>query len=359
MSLRFPFLTAAARVLRGRVSAAMGLGLGGLCVLIVAGCSGQPTRYAGAGNGRVFDPRLGVYASPKVVGDGEAIPRGGGGYLTGRPYVIGGRTYYPSERPEGYSVVGVASWYGDAFHGRRTANGEVFDKNSITAAHPTLPLPSYARVTNLKNGHSLIVRVNDRGPYHGGRVMDVSQRVAEALDFRSEGMARIKVEYVGRAGLGGSDDRKLLATLRVDGAPAQIDGAPPTEVAEAVPPSDPEVPVPPPEPARVAARVTPPSEMTILPDAETRSRFPRRPAPMPPLRPYDVTQATVVAGPRPEARARIDRPIDPTRLARSGASVPLAFAAGERGFAGAERSAPTPRRAVPPRAGDLADAETR
>ena len=81
----------------------------------------------------------------------------------------------------------MASWYGAAFHGRRTANGEVYDMASLTAAHPTMPLPSYARVTNLGNGYSIIVRVNDRGPYHAGRVMDVSSRVADVLDMKAHG----------------------------------------------------------------------------------------------------------------------------------------------------------------------------
>jgi rare lipoprotein A len=196
---------------------------GGL-VLALAGCSAQPMRTAS--NGRIWDPALGVWSSPKLVADGEAVPKGGGAYLTGRPYVIGGRTYVPRQDASGYSVVGIASWYGDAFHGRRTANGEIFDKRSISAAHPTLPLPSYVRVTNLKNGRSMVVRVNDRGPYHGGRVMDVSQRVAESLDFRGEGTARIRVDYVGRAPLGGSDDERLIATLRTDGGPAQLQGLP-------------------------------------------------------------------------------------------------------------------------------------
>ena len=84
----------------------------------------------------------------------------------------------------------MASWYGDAFQGRRTANGEIYDKASLTAAHPTMPLPSYARVTNLVNGYSIIVRVNDRGPYRGGRVMDVSSRVADVLDFKGAGTAQ-------------------------------------------------------------------------------------------------------------------------------------------------------------------------
>jgi rare lipoprotein A (peptidoglycan hydrolase) len=82
-----------------------------------------------------------------------------------------------------YAKVGLASWYGDAFHGRLTANGEVYDMTHLTAAHPTMPLPSYARVTNLKNGSSVIVRVNDRGPYHEGRIIDVSERAAQMLDY--------------------------------------------------------------------------------------------------------------------------------------------------------------------------------
>ena len=105
------------------------------------------------------------HASRKVVADGERVPRGGGQYLVGRPYTVAGRRYYPAENPS-YTAVGMASWYGAAFHGRRTANGEVYDMASLSAAHPTMPLPSYARVTNLGNGYSVIVRVNDRGPYH-------------------------------------------------------------------------------------------------------------------------------------------------------------------------------------------------
>ena len=91
----------------------------------------------------------------------------------------------------------MASWYGDDFHGRLTANGEVFDMTSLTAAHPTLPIPSYARVTNVRNGKSLIVRVNDRGPYHGNRLIDVSNKAAELLEFKANGVARVRVEYVG------------------------------------------------------------------------------------------------------------------------------------------------------------------
>ena len=164
------------------------------------------------------DPKYGVSSSPRVVALGDPVPKGGGTYRVGKPYVVAGRTYVPEEDVN-YRAEGMASWYGDDFHGRLTANGEVFDMTSLTAAHPTLPMPSYARVTNVSNGKSLIVRVNDRGPYHGNRLIDVSNKAAELLEFKGNGVAKVRVEYVGRAPLEGSDDRQLLATLRT-GVPA-------------------------------------------------------------------------------------------------------------------------------------------
>lgn len=124
--------------------------------------------------------------------------------------------------PEGYSAKGLASWYGPAFHGRMTSDGEIFDRNALTAAHPSLPLPCYARVTNLNNGRSVIVRVNDRGPFHKGRILDVSEKTADMLGFRHAGTGRIKVDYVGPASLAGSDERRLMASYRDDGKPAQM-----------------------------------------------------------------------------------------------------------------------------------------
>src|SRR5262245_31270042 len=165
-----------------------------------------------------LDPKYGVAASPRVVEFGDPVPKGGGTYRVGRPYTVGGRLYVPEE-DRGYSAIGLASWYGDDFHGRLTANGEIFDMTSISAAHPTLPMPSYARVTNLNNGKSLIVRVNDRGPYHANRVMDVSHRAAKLLEFDRIGTARVRVDYGGRAPLDGSDDRQPMATFRT-GEPA-------------------------------------------------------------------------------------------------------------------------------------------
>jgi rare lipoprotein A (peptidoglycan hydrolase) len=156
--------------------------------------------------------------SKRVVEEGEPVPKGGGSYRVGSPYQMNGRLYSPAENPS-YRSEGMASWYGPDFHGRLTANGEVYDMHSISAAHPTMPLPSYARVTNLDNGRSIIVRVNDRGPYARNRVVDVSIGAAKALSFYGHGVARVRVEYVGRAPLEGSDDRMLMATLR-EGAPA-------------------------------------------------------------------------------------------------------------------------------------------
>ena len=192
------------------------------------------------------DQRWGVSASPRVVGFGEPVPRGGGVYHVGAPYSVGGRVYYP-EANSHYDAVGLASWYGDDFHGRYTANGEVFDVNGISAAHPTLPLPSYVRVTNMANGHSMIVRVNDRGPYVGNRIIDLSVKAAHLLGFYSRGTAQVRVQYVGRAPMQGSDDRVLEATLRVN-EPAPL----PSAVRVAETPVFPPAP-PPPAPGRMFA----------------------------------------------------------------------------------------------------------
>jgi rare lipoprotein A len=198
----------------------------------LAGCAQQPQTMHGK---EYFPSSVYGQASPRVIADGQEIPRGGGVYKTGSTYTVAGHTYYPMEGNH-YSGVGMASWYGDAFHGRRTANGEIYDRNSISAAHPTMPLPSYARVTNLRNHYSIIVRVNDRGPFAPGRIMDVSRRVADLLDFRRTGTTRVKVDFVGQASLAGSDDGKLAATLRQDGQMARLDmHHPPTFVAETDP----------------------------------------------------------------------------------------------------------------------------
>lgn len=182
--------------------------LGAGACLLLANCA--PGKFASR-----FDPKYGVSSSPRVVDFDQPVPKGGGTYRIGKPYQVAGRTYVPEENLH-YRAEGLASWYGDDFHGRRTANGEVFDMTSITAAHPTLPMPCYVRVTNTANSKSLIVRVNDRGPYHGNRIIDVSHRAATLLGFQGNGVARVRVEYVGRAPLEGSDDAMLVATLRTN-----------------------------------------------------------------------------------------------------------------------------------------------
>src|SRR5271154_5527948 len=327
----------------------------GVAAWAVAGCAPPPPPHVSYSHGHEhFSQSKYGHASRKVVADGEAVPRGGGQYLIGRPYTVAGRRYYPAENPS-YTAVGMASWYGAAFHGRRTANGEVYDMASLSAAHTTMPLPSYARVTNLENGYSVIVRVNDRGPYHAGRVTDVSSRVADVLDMKAMGTAKVKVDYVGPAPLEGSDDSQLLASLRTDGSPANMIGysapvmmanaaaeqtetiwsffsgggggrggqqpqpeappapapapapePPPIQVASAPEPAAPE-PVPaPPEPVRVAAA---PVDSGVAPtEAGDTAPSPPEPipfahltrgaVPLPPPRPFDLSlsrNSTVVA----------------------------------------------------------------
>jgi rare lipoprotein A len=159
-----------------------------------------------------IDPKTGTSASKRVVADGQPVPRGGGTYKIGAPYKISGRWYTPTEDPN-YDRQGRGSWYGTDFHGRKTANGEVFDMNALTAAHPTLPLPSYVYVTNLNNNRTVLVRVNDRGPYANDRIIDMSRASARALGFENQGITQVRVKFAGRAPLDGNDyhERQFLA----------------------------------------------------------------------------------------------------------------------------------------------------
>lgn len=161
-------------------------------MLIVAACA--QTRLAvhaakqlGGGSGT---PGAEATVSP------DGVPIGPGGvYKVGAAYTVAGRTYTPRVDP-GYDRTGIASWYGKDFNGLRTANGEIFNMNALTAAHKTLPLPVYVRVTNLENGRTLVVRVNDRGPFAAGRIIDLSRRSAQLLGFRTKGTARVRVRVV-------------------------------------------------------------------------------------------------------------------------------------------------------------------
>jgi len=131
------------------------------------------------------------------------VPPSAGVFKIGQPYQVENVWYYPREQPD-YDETGIASWYGPTFYGRSTANGEKYDGNQLTAAHKTLPMPVNVRVTNLDNGKSLVVRVNDRGPYARGRIIDLSKRAAELLDVVQFGTARVRVTYLGRADLNGA-----------------------------------------------------------------------------------------------------------------------------------------------------------
>ncbi|WP_457108079.1 septal ring lytic transglycosylase RlpA family protein [Methylobacterium sp. P5_C11] len=309
--------------------------------LATANCATSPQQKLAAGNG--IDPKYGVKASPRLYNEGDAIPKGGGRRYTGKPYVVAGQTYVPKENPNGYVREGLASWYGSAFHGRMTANGEVFDRHSIAAAHPTLPLPSYARVTNLDNGYSMVVRVNDRGPYHAGRVMDVSEEAADALGFHRKGTAHVRVEYVGKASVAGSDDRKLLASLRTDGRPAgrstvMMADLGPTEDTERFARS---------APAPLAFR---PAQDSAPEPAEAPAARPERPTPV--RAPIVLASAavTVPAAVQPTApRVREFRPAPVQTAARGGG-----LAAGNLKVAGLNPSLAQALAPAPPPAHGLA-----
>jgi rare lipoprotein A len=283
-------------------------------LVLSAGCLAL-ANCSGGGLSSKLDPKYGTSVSARVVEPGEPVPKGGGVYRVGKPYTIAGREYVPQEDIN-YSAVGMASWYGDDFHGRYTANGEIFDMNSISAAHKTLPLPSYVRVTNLANHRSLVVRVNDRGPYVGDRVIDVSVKSAQLLGFHGHGLAKVQVDYIGRAPLAGSDDAKLAATLREGTgapvmvaankpfAPAFFDARPMTQVAARAP-------TPPERPYRLGEGAR---EVPAEPETRMASRAP-------------TTELAAAARPRPaESVARKSIESGPIEPAEPGVSPVSAYA---------------------------------
>jgi rare lipoprotein A len=174
-------------------------------------------------------------------GSGERVPPGGGKgiYKVGQPYQIDGTWYYPAE-DWNYDETGIASWYGEQFHGKYTANGEVFDLNQVTAAHRTLPMPTVVRVTNLENGRSIEVRVNDRGPYARGRIIDMSRRAAQLLGFEGQGTAKVRVQIDVPASI-------QVASLagRRGTEPALAAAAPPPQAAPVPPVAAEPLPAPP------------------------------------------------------------------------------------------------------------------
>lgn len=136
-----------------------------------------------------------IDAAVKSTGKCKAVSAPGPKKI-GKPYKINGITYYPMESADGYSEVGVASWYGPGFHGKLTANGETYNQKAMTAAHKTLPLPTLVKVENLENGKSVVVRVNDRGPYSKGRIIDLTEVAARRLDMLDKGTAKVRVSVL-------------------------------------------------------------------------------------------------------------------------------------------------------------------
>lgn len=209
--------SAYARYLRS----AAGLALAGASLAACA-TAPQATRFEG--------PRPGAGITTKARPDASR-------YKTGKPYQVKGKWYTPAEQPR-YDETGIGSWYGEQFHNRYTANGEVFDMNTLSAAHKTLPLPSLVEVTNLDTGKKAVLRVNDRGPFVDGRIIDLSKAAADQLGYGRQGVARVRVRYVGRAPLLPVDGRIYQAA-----APPAASRGPepyrPTRVAAAPPPPRP------------------------------------------------------------------------------------------------------------------------
>jgi rare lipoprotein A len=205
----------------------------------------------------------GTSPHPSRTGGGQA-QAGHGIYKVGQPYQIDGTWYYPAEQWD-YDETGIASWYGEAFHGKYTANGEVFDLNSLTAAHRTLPMPSVVEVTNLENGRTLDVRVNDRGPYARGRIIDMSRRAAQLLGFEGSGTAKVRVrilvpESIQVASLAGRNgdvpDAVKVAAVATPVAAVAAEALPPApgvRVAAAPSPAPPSPVLPAPPPRAVVA----------------------------------------------------------------------------------------------------------
>lgn len=187
--------------------------------LALSGCAqnGRLEALSGKSSGEYFrESKYGTKASPRVGVSSNKLAQANYVKL-GKPYKVHGKWYYPRQKYTNYTQIGKASWYGSAFQGRLTANGEVYDMNALSAAHPTMPLPSYVRVTNLSNGSSIIVRVNDRGPYVSSRIIDLSKRAAELLNYKDNGLAQVKIQYIGLAPLHTDDNNYLIASYNAGG----------------------------------------------------------------------------------------------------------------------------------------------
>tara|TARA_R110000868_G_scaffold232835_3_gene486469 strand:- start:283 stop:1227 length:945 start_codon:yes stop_codon:yes gene_type:complete len=215
-----------------------------LAFLLLAGCASTPDPARTFSRATTPLPAAtSVEPSPAVrrVDTAALITNEDDHQKVGSAYTVGGQRFVP-QRNDQYDEIGIASWYGPTFHGRPTANGEVFDQNTMTAAHTTLPIPSIVEVTNLENGRQVIVRVNDRGPFVDDRLIDLSRAAADQLGYRSNGLARVRVRYLGAAyaQAGAPDPGYQLADIGgPDTVPALEDVArdAPLALASATPPA--------------------------------------------------------------------------------------------------------------------------
>lgn len=217
------------------------------------------------------ETQFAIHSAKRIAGAVEEAPPAD--YKVGNPYQINGEWYYPQE-DYNHDETGIASWYGTKFHGRKTANGEIYDMNALTAAHRTLPMPSYVRVTNLENGRSLVLRINDRGPFARARVIDISRRGAQLLGFQNNGTAKVRVQILA------DKSRALKARLKGQqelaevGSPITIKRLPKAKVAA-------ETLAPPPggqSNASIVASAEPPPRLTASNTAQATDASPPAPA---------------------------------------------------------------------------------
>jgi len=165
--------------------------------LALTGCSSNPPAATTKSGGYYLDDGPEAHPPPNLDAVPDAVPRNEPLHrFANRPYVALGNTYTPQTERRPHQEEGKASWYGRRFHGKKTASGEPYDMYAMTAAHPTLPIPSYARVTSVSSGKSVVVRINDRGPFKPGRVIDVSEAAADKLGMRQRGLAPVRIEIV-------------------------------------------------------------------------------------------------------------------------------------------------------------------
>ena len=201
-----------------------------LVAITLAGCSSEPSRPASSTKpgGYYLDDGPGANPPANLDSIAEPVPKVEPiNKYTSRPYTVLGHTYTPYAQLTPYKMRGVASWYGKRYHGQKTSSGEVYDMYGLTAAHTLLPLPSYARVTNVSNGKSVVVRVNDRGPFHQDRIIDLSYAAAHRLGLIGQGSGMVEVEAI----LPGASDSPVVASPPAEPAPVPA-AVPPPVAAE-------------------------------------------------------------------------------------------------------------------------------